>query len=63
VQYRVEVLEPSGRLRAAGSVVDTSWILPDSVAVQSGDRLQWTVEAILPDARRIQSPVVNFQVR
>jgi hypothetical protein len=62
-QYRVEVLEPSGRLRAAGSVVDTTWMLPDSVAIQSGEQLQWTVEAILPDARRVQSPVVNFRVR
>jgi hypothetical protein len=62
-QYRIEVLDPGGALRAAASVVDTTWALTDSVALLPGDELQWTVEAVMPDARRVQSRIVAFRVR
>lgn len=62
-QYRVELLGSGGELRASASVVDTTWTLADSVTVVPGETLQWTVEAILPDARRIRSPVSEFRVR
>ncbi|MEW5918331.1 MAG: hypothetical protein AB1762_18150 [Gemmatimonadota bacterium] len=62
-QYRVELVDPAGGMRASVSTVDTSWSLPQSVSIQSGETLQWTVEAILPDARRLASGVTEFRVR
>jgi hypothetical protein len=62
-QYRFELLGSDGQLRASASVVDTTWTLADSVSIVPGETLQWTVEAILPDARRIRSPVSEFRVR
>lgn len=62
-QYRIELLEPGGRLRASASVFDTSWSLPDSVVLTPGETLQWTVDAIMPDARRVQSSIGAFRVR
>jgi hypothetical protein len=62
-QYRIEILGSGGALVASASLVDTTWAVADSVALQVGEALQWTVEAVMPDARRLQSPITAFRVR
>lgn len=62
-RYRVELLEPGGRVRATAALTDTVWQLPDSVQVRSGERLEWWVRAELPGGREERSPFVRVRVR
>ncbi len=62
-RYRVELLEPGGRVRAAAALTDTVWQLPDSVQLRSGEELDWWVRAELPGGREERSAFARLRVR
>ena len=61
--YSLTLQEADGRIVWASTVADTVAVLPDSVALGSGQNFFWSVEALLPDGRTRSTGVKRVRTR
>lgn len=60
LSYSVEVLDASDRVVGGGTALDTTWALPDSVALAPGGTYRWLVSAITRDGGEVRSAPHRF---
>lgn len=61
--YSLTLQEADGRIAWTSTVADTVAVLPDSVALGSGQVFFWSVEALLPDGRARSTGVKRVRTR
>jgi hypothetical protein len=61
--YRVLLMDAAGGVRWTANTEDTTAILPDSVALTSGEAFFWSVDALLAGGRSATTRVQTFIVR
>ena len=62
LQYRLEVLTPSGDLVWQHSGTDTTATMPPDVSLQSGADYRWAVVAEFANGERVRSTLQRFKV-
>lgn len=60
LSYSVEILDSADRVVAGGTVLDTTWVLPDSVTLRPGTTYRWLVAATTRDGGEIRSAPHRF---
>ena len=60
LSYRLEVLDGSGALVHAAETQDTSYLVPDTVPLQSGTELMWWVRGVMRDGSERTGGPVRF---
>lgn len=62
-RYDLALLAADGTLLHGASTTDTTYVLPPTVTLGTGDEYQWLVSATLPTSQRSVAPGVRFTVR